>query len=234
MAVVDREPRPNVARTLLAALRDDWQLPVKERNRKPGTETLKEAGFSQEQIELVKQNSFYYHWTKSSGAGFLREIVDPVIARDKLDLLVLNPLQGFLGDNIQNTEVTVQFIRHTLLPIVEKHNAAALIFHHTPKTNFRNTQEWRASDWMYAGAGSADLTNAMRAIIVQDPTSKSGHFATRVANFPYTALPLQAWRYMRLALRLALDPKICSKQDDDLDVVKRDDDRDDERAWMDF
>jgi hypothetical protein len=40
MAVVDREPRPNVARTLLAALRDDWQLPVKERNRKPGTETL--------------------------------------------------------------------------------------------------------------------------------------------------------------------------------------------------
>ena len=37
MEVVDREPRPNVARTLLAALRDDWQLPVKSGNRKPKT-----------------------------------------------------------------------------------------------------------------------------------------------------------------------------------------------------
>ena len=35
MAVVDLEPRPNVARTLLAALRDDWQLPVKSGHRKP-------------------------------------------------------------------------------------------------------------------------------------------------------------------------------------------------------
>jgi plasmid replication initiation protein len=35
MAVVDLEPRPNVARTLLAALRDDWQLPVKSGNGKP-------------------------------------------------------------------------------------------------------------------------------------------------------------------------------------------------------
>jgi len=35
MAVVDREPRPNVARTLLAALRDDWQLPVKSGSGKP-------------------------------------------------------------------------------------------------------------------------------------------------------------------------------------------------------
>jgi plasmid replication initiation protein len=34
MAVVDREPRPNVARTLLAALRDDWQLPVKSGSSK--------------------------------------------------------------------------------------------------------------------------------------------------------------------------------------------------------
>jgi plasmid replication initiation protein len=34
MAVVDREPRPNIARALLAALRDDWQLPVKSRSSK--------------------------------------------------------------------------------------------------------------------------------------------------------------------------------------------------------
>lgn len=40
MAVVDWEPRPNVARTLLAALRDDWQLPVKSGSGKPKAATL--------------------------------------------------------------------------------------------------------------------------------------------------------------------------------------------------
>jgi len=138
------------------------------------TDLAKEAGFTPEQIELVKQNSFYYHWTKSSGNDFLYSVVDPVIARDKLDLVILNPLQGYLGDSIQNTEVTNQFIRHGLLPIIEKHDCAALIFHHTPKTNYRTTEGWTASDWMYAGAGAADITNAMRAILVQEPTGKTG------------------------------------------------------------
>lgn len=40
ITVVDREPRPNVARTLLAALRDDWQLPVKSGSSNPKAEKL--------------------------------------------------------------------------------------------------------------------------------------------------------------------------------------------------
>ncbi len=35
MRVVDHEPRPNVARAFLAALRDDWQLPRKSESSKP-------------------------------------------------------------------------------------------------------------------------------------------------------------------------------------------------------
>jgi hypothetical protein len=42
--------------------------------------------------------------------------------------------------------------------------------HHTPKTNFRNTEDWKASDWMYAGAGAADITNWCRAALIIDPT----------------------------------------------------------------
>jgi hypothetical protein len=40
----------------------------------------------------------------------------------------------------------------------------------TPKTNFRTTDKWRASDWMYAGAGAADITNWARAAIIIEPT----------------------------------------------------------------
>ena len=45
-----------------------------------------------------------------------------------------------------------------------------IINHHTTKTNNRDTSGWRHSDWMYAGAGSADMTNWARAILTIDPT----------------------------------------------------------------
>jgi plasmid replication initiation protein len=57
MAVVDREPRPNVARTLLAALRDDWQLPVKSGSSKPKAEqplSINEEIRSKQAAEFAK------------------------------------------------------------------------------------------------------------------------------------------------------------------------------------
>ena len=61
--------------------------------------------------------------------------------------------------------------------MLEEFNCAAIIVHHTPKTNFRDTEEWKASDWMYPGAGSADITNWARAILIADPTDDPNVFA---------------------------------------------------------
>jgi hypothetical protein len=49
-----------------------------------------------------------------------------------------------------------------------------VIIHHTPKTNFRDTTEWKPSDWMYSGAGAAVLTNWARAYLVIDPCETHG------------------------------------------------------------
>ena len=86
------------------------------------------------------------------------------------DILRLNPLQAYIGADIKDPAVTAAFLRNGLNPLLEEFNCAVIIVHHTPKTNFRDTEEWRASDWMYAGAGSADITNWARAILIADPT----------------------------------------------------------------
>ena len=84
--------------------------------------------------------------------------------------------KAYLGGDIKNAEVTASFLRNGLNPLLAQYQCAAIIVHHTPKTNFRDTKEWKASDWMYAGAGSADITNWCRAALIIDPTSNPGVF----------------------------------------------------------
>jgi hypothetical protein len=60
--------------------------------------------------------------------------------------------------------------------------SAYRICHHTLKTTYRDTSEWNATDWMYAGAGNADLTNWARAILVIDVTRVPGAFIFRATK----------------------------------------------------
>ena len=128
---------------------------------------------SAEQTALCRKNCRYYHYTEKSGLHFLTTIVEPVLNRDRPDLMLINPLLGYVGGDVRNPEITGPFLRNSLLPILDKYNVGALIMHHTPKTNFRTTGKWSSVDWQYAAAGNADLTNAMRCILVLEPTALS-------------------------------------------------------------
>ena len=77
---------------------------------------------------------------------------------------------------------TTPFLRNGLNPILAEFHCAAIICHHTPKTTYRDTREWNATDWMYAGAGNADITNWARAILVIDATPVHGAFIFRAAK----------------------------------------------------
>ena len=131
---------------------------------------------SPEQAALSRKNCTYYHHKALTGHEFLKKIVEPILAKDKPHLLVLNPLQAFLGGDVKDTALVSAFLRNGLNPLLEKYQCAAILVHHTPKTNFRTTDKWRAQDWMYAGAGAADITNHARAVIVMEPTSLPGLF----------------------------------------------------------
>jgi hypothetical protein len=93
-------------------------------------------------------------------------------AKDKgkpFDLVIINPYGVYLGADVKDTEACTQFLNQWLNPVLNEFNVATILIHHTPKTNFQNTDNYNIWDWMYYGAGCACITNWARAILVMKP-----------------------------------------------------------------
>ena len=130
---------------------------------------IKGLNLSAEDIETVRANVFYETVCGMTGPQFLAHL-DRRLGEMQFDIVRIDPLLAYLGANINDAEETAAFLRTGLNPLLAKHRVACIINHHTPKVTNRDTSNWRASDWMYSGAGSADVTNWARAILVIDPT----------------------------------------------------------------
>jgi|GEM_PF-2996440 hypothetical protein len=87
----------------------------------------------------------------------------------KPDLVRIDPLNAFIGDDVKETRAIAEFCRAGINPILHRFRCGCVVAHHTPKTNFRDTSNWSPLDWAYAAAGGADLTNWARAVMVVDP-----------------------------------------------------------------
>jgi len=131
---------------------------------------LSHLKLKESQLELCRRNCIYVCEKSLTGLAFLEKVVSPLLSKSSPDLLRINPLQAYLGGDIKDTELTATFLRNTLNPLLALYACAVVLVHHTPKTQFRNTEDWKASDWMYAGAGAADITNWARAALVIDPS----------------------------------------------------------------
>jgi len=118
----------------------------------------------------VRERVLYASERARTGVVFLAEVVEPLLEKHRPDILRIDPLLAYLGADVNDAKETAAFLRNRLNPLLEKYNCAAIINHHIPKVINRDTSKWRASDWMYAGAGSADVTNWARAILVIEPT----------------------------------------------------------------
>jgi RecA-family ATPase len=126
--------------------------------------------FTDEEKNLSRENCHYVTCRDYTGPEFLTKIVRPLLAKGSYDFLRINPLQAYAGGDVKNTEVTTPFLRTGLNPILDEFQVGNLIVHHTPKVTFRDTKDWKAGDWMYSGAGAADITNWARAILVIEST----------------------------------------------------------------
>lgn len=124
------------------------------------------------EIEAVGKNTLYRNYKDSTGVAFLAWL-EKLVQAYRPDIVRLDPLQAYLGDDAKEVSATAEFFRATLNPILTKYQCASIVAHHTPKTTGRKTNEWSATDWMYAGAGNADLTNWARCVMVIDPVGDS-------------------------------------------------------------
>jgi hypothetical protein len=125
---------------------------------------------STEQLQQSRERCLYVTEKAHTGDELLIKIVRPLLEVHRPDLLRINPLQAYLGGDIKDPAVTSAFLRTGLNPLLAEFQCGCSITHHTPKVTFRDTTGWRISDWMYAGAGAADITNWSRAVLIIDPT----------------------------------------------------------------
>jgi hypothetical protein len=121
----------------------------------------------------VKNNTHIEFVNDVTGDHFLR-VCDGFLTQWRADLIWVNPYGAYLGAEIKDDGENTRFLRNGLNRILTQHECAAIIIHHTPKTNFRDTTNWKPSDWMYAGAGAAVLTNWARAYLAIDPCDDTG------------------------------------------------------------
>jgi len=124
-------------------------------------------------VNAIHDKVLYFTEKSLTGTAFL-SMVAQLLEKHRPDILRIDPLLAYLGADVNSASDVAKFLRNGLNPLLDKYECGGIICHHTPKAVNRDTSQWRPSDWMYAGAGSADLTNWCRAALVIDPTH-SGH-----------------------------------------------------------
>jgi hypothetical protein len=129
---------------------------------------LAHFGVTEEDRKILKANTCYRTWTKVRGAAFLSELRNAV-RKFKPDLVRVDPLQGFAGCKIEDSEQIGNFLRAGLTPVLEEYGCGLIIAHHTPKPRQDTRTDRTALDFAYAGAGGAEITNWARAILAIEP-----------------------------------------------------------------
>jgi hypothetical protein len=130
-------------------------------------------GLSDPQKGKVHENSELIRCNDLVGLKFinaLRVRLDQArLAGKAFDLVIINPYSSYLGADPKDTEASTRFLTEWLNPTLSEFALAAILIHHTAKTNFQNTDKYSLWDWAYHGAGAACITNWARAILAIMP-----------------------------------------------------------------
>lgn len=105
--------------------------------------------------------------TTHTGYAFA-EALRRLIGHYQPDLVWLDPLLSFIGDDISKQSVCSQFLRNWLNPISKATGVIWMILHHTgkPPKDPKSKSHWKSGDYAYEGTGSSELTNWARAVCV--------------------------------------------------------------------
>jgi hypothetical protein len=125
---------------------------------------LEHVRLNADETTLMHANTRYVAWTAERGDSFLRKL--RAVVRDfQPDLIRIDPLQGFAGCKIEDSEQIGNFLRAGLNTILVEYRCGLIICHHTPKPRQEQRTDRTALDFAYAGAGGAEITNWARAIL---------------------------------------------------------------------
>ena len=112
------------------------------------------------------------------------EAMRHLIGKHKPDLVWLDPLLSFIGDDVSKQDVCSYFLRNLLNPISRERGLVWMMMHHTPKPTVdpKAKSHWGTADLSYAGTGSSELTNWARAMCLLRATKEEGQFQLVLAK----------------------------------------------------
>ena len=133
--------------------------------------------------EALKTHLEIRRLTSATGEEFA-DGVRTLIGKYKPDIVWLDPLLSFIGDDISRQDVCSYFLRNLLNPIAFESGVTWMMMHHTPKPSAdpKSRSGWKTVDKSYAGTGSSELTNWARAVCLLRATSDEGRFQLVLAK----------------------------------------------------
>lgn len=116
---------------------------------------------------------------------FSREYVGPrfhshlgeLLRESPVDLVIVNPLLSYIGGEI--VACASEWLRAGIMPILQQHNCAALIAHHTGKMA---KDGWDNTDDTYSAIGGGEIANIPRSILTLRPTTAEGLSVVKVSK----------------------------------------------------
>ena len=120
-----------------------------------------------ERIEVC-QNVRIVSESATTGTMFVA-MIDRLLAQCQADgwmpdLLWIDPLFGYLGNDVSNQAAVSAFVRAGMKPLLQKYQIAEIMLHHTNKPSMsKDSKALKGSDTAYLGSGSIELANAFRA-----------------------------------------------------------------------
>ena len=129
-------------------------------------------GLTPEEERLLDSRIIIYRNTTHTGPGFV-QMASKLIDRHKPDIVWVDPLLNFIGDDISDQKVISEFCCNQLNAISHRTGVIWALLHHTgkPSKDPKAGSHWTASDLAYSGLGSSALTNWARemAVILRVP-----------------------------------------------------------------
>ena len=121
----------------------------------------------EDMIADLEQFLIFKRDTIHTGADFAR-CASRLIEKHQPDLVWVDPLLSYVGDDISQQRVASTFLRNTLNPIAMNTGIVWMLLHHTgkPSTDPRARAHWTDHDFSYAAFGSSELVNWARAVNV--------------------------------------------------------------------
>ncbi len=120
--------------------------------------------FTESDKETITENFVVLPDTSIGRGVYFLQQLQHLLEQHKPEIVVIDPIFGFFAGSIKDQSEVSSFFREGIQPILAKNETAAILIHHRNKpTKDDNSLPFDACN--YAGAGSADLTNWVRAII---------------------------------------------------------------------